>query len=100
MALRPVVVHYLTEDSRNADAMLNILVSIDGQRMTVRDALHMGLMVQTVTGGYDFDARRIRELAPTLVDIMTGKRRALPEKPVDPLTDAAAFVAGLQPRSN
>jgi hypothetical protein len=79
--------------------MLNVLVSIDGQRMRVRDAVRLGLMVQAIDGGYTFNARRIRELAPTLVDALSGVRRALPEKPRDHYAEAAELVAGLQPRS-
>jgi hypothetical protein len=97
---RPIIVHYLTEDALNAEAMLNIVVSIDGQRMTVGDAVRLGLMFQTVTGAFDFNATRIREQAPYLVDMLTGVRRALPETPRDHYAEAAELVAGLQPRSN
>lgn len=58
---RPILVHYLTQDARNVEAMLNVLVSIDGQRMSVGEAVRHGLMVQTVDGSFTFDAKRCRE---------------------------------------
>lgn len=79
-------------DPGNRAALLALVVEIDGNRMTVAEALRLRLMIHTADMGVTFDARHCAEQAPYLVDMITGLHRtaatALPQH----------HAPGLQPR--
>lgn len=92
--MRPVAVGYVA-DKHNIDTLLSVYVSVDGQRMSIREAVALGLMFRTPSGGYEFDAKRCTELADTLIDTLTGRRQTVATHGD---TTQPHHAPGLQPR--
>lgn len=80
-------------DPVNRQVQLSVIVTINKCRLTVGRAVELGLMYETVTGGFDFNARRIRDTAYALVDELSGIR-----SPGTFVTESGPANGGLSPR--